>query len=396
MLLRNWIPALVLVFIFGAITRQPWPVAFSVAAGMVFTVMVLWRRRALERIAYQRRWTYRRGFPGEQLSVRIIAENRKLLPISWLRVIDLWPVAVGPQDETVLGPSHLPDSGELVNLYSLRWFHQIERSYQLLLRKRGVYQVGPVDLYSGDLFGMYVTEHKLEQFDRVTVFPELLALPALQLNTQDPFGDRRSTLRLFDDPTQPMAVREYRPDDSFRTIHWPATARTGALQVRVFQPVSAKVMMVCLNATTQPQFWLGVDSARLEYLIKVAATVIYQASQGGYSVGLLSNGTMAHSDQPFFIPPSRSPDHLATLLTALAAVTPFSTAPFPNYLAASVSRVPFGASLVVITAIVDSELNASLLQLKRYRSNTTLLAVTPQPAAPIPGIRAIHIEMPQP
>ena len=62
-------------------------------------------------------------------------------------------------------------------------------------------------------------------------------------------------------------------------------------------------MVVCLNVSTQLHYWLGVDSERLEYLVKVAATLVYQGIQDGYSVGLLSNGCLAHSDQPFHIPP---------------------------------------------------------------------------------------------
>ena len=395
MLLKNWAYALVLVFIIGALTQEPWPVAFAVAAGIVFFVMVSWRRHSLDRVRYHRCWTYRRGFPGEQLSVKVEVENRKLLPISWLNAVDLWPLNVAPTDESILAPSHLEDSGELVNLYSLRWFQRIERLYQLTLRRRGVYLIGPVELSSGDLFGMYETCVQVESQDRLTVFPELLPLADLLLPTQDPFGDRRTVRQLFEDPNQPTSIRPYQPEDSFRRIHWPATARTGSLQVKIFQPVSARVLIVCLNASTRAQFWLGVDSDRLEYLIKIAATLTYHAVLDGYSVGLLSNGCMAHSDQPFHIHPSRSTDHLATLLTALASVTPFTTAPFANYLAQSVPMIPYGASLLVVTALVTPELQASLLHIKRYRANTTLLSIAPKPPAPIPGIRIIHLDYPE-
>ncbi len=396
MLLKNWAYALVLVFIIGTLTQAPWPVAFAVAAGFVFFVMVSWRRHALDQVTYIRRWTYRRGFPGEQLTVKLEVENRKLLPVSWLNSVDLWPLDVGPTDPAILGPSHLQESGEMVNLYSLRWFQRIERLYQLTLRRRGVYLIGPVELSSGDLFGMYETSTRVEKQDRLTVFPELLPLADLLLPTQDPFGDRRTVRTLFEDLNQPMSIRPYQPEDSFRRIHWPATARTGSLQVKTFQPVSARVLMVCLNAATQAQFWMGIDSDRLEYLIKVAATLSYHAVLDGYSVGLLSNGCLAHSDQPFHIPPSRSTDHLANLLTALASVTPFTTAPFENYLVQSIPRVPYGASLLIVTAIVTPALQASLLHLKRYRANTTLLSVAAQPPAPIPGIRIIHLAYPEP
>ncbi len=395
MLLKNWVYTLLLVFIIGAMTREPWPVAFSVAAAIVLAVTVQWRRHALDGVHYRRFWTYRRGFPGEQLTVRIEVENRKLLPVSWLRVVDNWPQAAGPADDSILRASHLPEMGELINLYSLRWFQRIERQYQLTLRQRGTFLVGPAEVFSGDLFGMYETSQVFKGEDKVVVFPELLPLNSFLLPTQDPFGDRQSVRRLFDDPCQPMAIRPYQPEDGFRRIHWPATARTGELQVKVFQPISARVMMICLNVSTQHQFWLGVEQDKLEYLIKVAATLAYQGIQDGYAVGLLSNGCLAHSDQPFHIPPGRSTDHLALLLTALAGVTPFTIAPFEKYLVLAMPKVPYGASLVVVSALVSPALSDSLMRLNRYRSQTTLFTLAAEPLTAIPGVRTFQIKVPQ-
>jgi uncharacterized protein (DUF58 family) len=394
MLLRNWVYALLLVFLIGAMTRQPWPVAFSIAAAIVLTVTVQWRKHALDHIHYFRQWIYRRGFPGENLDVRVTVENRKLLPISWIKIVDPWPKAAGPEDETVLSASHIEEMGELVNIYSLRWRQRIERLYHLTLRRRGVYLIGPVELTSGDLFGMYETSQTIDRVDRVVIFPELLAFTSLPLPIQDPFGERSSPRRLFEDPTQSMAIRPYQPGDSFRQIHWNATARTGEMQVRVYQPVSARVLMLCLNASTQPLYWLGVDLDRLEHLIKITATLAYQGIQDGYAVGLLSNGCLAHSDQAFHLPPGRSTDHLAQLLTALASVTPFTTAPFETYLSHTMPKIPYGASLVVISALVSPDLCASLMQVNRYRGNTTLISLSSDPVPSIPGIRTIRMDYP--
>jgi hypothetical protein len=170
----------------------------------------------------------------------------------------------------------------------------------------------------------------------------------LNLQTEDPFGDKHTRRRLFEDPNRPMGVRDYHPEDEFRRIHWPATARTGQLQVKVYQPVSTQVMMVCLNVATFPHYWEGVYPALLEQLIKVTATLVYQNIQDGYSVGLVSNGCLAHADQPFHIPPGRSPRQLATLLQALAEVTPFITAPFEKYLLKSAPSIPYGATLILV------------------------------------------------
>src|SRR5512135_1994809 len=106
MLARSWGPVLVLVFLVGIFANQPWAVAFSVSVTLVVVAADYWKKHALVGVIYHRKWRYRRGFPGERLTVQVEVTNRKLLPISWLRVIDPWPLAVGTEDEGILAPSH--------------------------------------------------------------------------------------------------------------------------------------------------------------------------------------------------------------------------------------------------------------------------------------------------
>ncbi len=394
MVTSSWYLLLVMFIILGVVFEMPWLILFCTSVLGVLALSHVWNRYALKDVVYRRVWRYRRGFTGEQLPLRIEVENQKILPLSWLRVTDPWPKPVGPADEQILAPSHIPDQGMLVNLYSLRWFQRATRAYTLLLRQRGVYQVGPYTLDSGDLFGMYQTRAEVDQTDTITVFPDLLEFAALKLPTDDPFGDRRSRRRLFEDPNQPTGIRAYHPEDDFRRIHWPATARTGALQVKVYQPVSAQVMVVCMDVTTMPNHWLGTDPVMLEHLVKVCATIVYQGVQGGYAVGLYSNGCLAHADQPFRIAPGRSPQQLSILLQALAGVTSFVTGPFTAFLMRVMPRVPYGATLVLVTAFVTPELVETVLRLKPYRSHLTVICLGESCVDEIPGVTLAYFPLP--
>jgi uncharacterized protein (DUF58 family) len=386
-----WLQLLVFFFLGGVLFQLPWLVYFSAAVTLVIAIANLWRNQALNGIRYTRRFHYTRGFPGEKSEVQLTVVNDKLLPISWLRASDTWPVSAGPEDTEVLAPSYVPDIGFLVNLYSLRWRERITRAFPLRFRKRGVYEVGPLILEAGDLFGLYEQRQELHQPDLLVVFPEILPFAQLGLPTDDPFGDRRTQRPLFDDPTQTMGIRPYQSEDGFRRIHWPATARSGSLQVKVYQPVTARVMVLCLDVTTEEHYWLGYSPEILEHMLKVCATLAYQGIQDGYAVGLFANGCLAHSDQPFRILPGRSPDQLAVLLQALAGVIPFVTARFEIFLLHSMTEIPFGATLVLVTARVSEALQDTLLRLRRYRQHITLLTLQKEPPPALPGIHILHL-----
>ena len=389
--LKRWLPLFVVGIILGVVMRVPLLVTFILMLLLVLSLATWWQKRSLDGVKYHRRPFYKRAFPGERIPLQIEIENRKLLPLTWLRVQDPWPKAVGPEEDDVLAPTHLPDQGLLTNVFSLRWYERARRNYTLKFRKRGVYTVGPVKIESGDLFGIYERSERQDPVELLTVFPELIPFKDLHLPADDPFGDRRSRRRLYEDPNQPIGVRDYLPEDSFRRVHWPATAHTGQLQVKVFQPTSANIIVVCLNVSTFARHWEGTNPDLLEHVIKVAATLATKGIEDGYRVGLIANGCLAHADQPFRIPPGRSPKQLASLLGALAGVTPVVTGRFENFLIKQIPRVSYGANLLIVTGVTNPELFEALVQLKVHGRHISLLSFAEKPPKQVPGVRTFHM-----
>ncbi len=387
----TWWPFLVLIFLLGLLGGVYSLAAFALMLLIISAIAFWWKRHALDGVNVRRKFVYRRGFPNETLNMQVEAENRKFLPLPWLRVYDQVPVQVGPEDESAMRQTHVADIGALVSLFSLRWFERDRREYKMLLRERGVYRLGPASIESGDLFGLFEQIDPNGPVDYLTVFPKSLPFQAIQLPSGDPFGDRHTRRRLYEDPNQPMGVRDYRPEDDFRRIHWPATAHTGELQVKVYQPISARVLVVCLNVLTLKHYWEGTDPELLEYLVKVTAAIVQQALDDGYRVGLVSNGCLAHADQPFRVPPGRSPEHLATLLTALASVTPFVTGSFDRFLISEAPRLPYGATLFAITALTEDSLAEALIRMKQHGRRVVLLSFAPQKPPVMPGVVVHHI-----
>jgi uncharacterized protein (DUF58 family) len=388
---NRWLPLLGLIYVLGAVFRVQFLTTLSATLAVLIAITSWWRARSLDAVHYRRKPFFRRAFPGEQVALTIEVENDKLLPLSWLRVEDPWPLAVAPDEDGLLAPSHLPDQGLLTNVFNLRWFETKRRHYSLHFRQRGVYRVGPVRMQSGDIFGMYELSSEADRGEYLTVFPAILPVETLELPARDPFGDHRSRRKIFEDPNQPIGVRDYRPEDGFRRVHWPATAHTGQLQVKVYQPTAAQVAVVCMNASTFMRNWEGFYPELFERVISVSATLVDHFIEMGYQVGLISNGSLAHSDRPFNIPPGRSPRQLGRLLEALAGVTPMVMVPFESYLIREMPRVPYGASLLVVTAITTPELQDTLIKLKRHGRGIRLLSLAANPPQAIPDIPISHI-----
>ncbi len=386
-----WLPLLFLLFLIGIALQSQWLIYFSTTILVIFSVVHYWTTHALDRVHYRRSFRYRRGFPGEESPVTIEISNQKILPLSWLKTEDPWSLQIAPTDEALLAPSPIEGEGWLVNVANLRWFAKVRRRFSVRFGKRGVYYVGETRLSSGDLFGVSMTEKTIPNREYLTVFPALLPFEMLELQTEDPFGEARAKNTLFEDPTQFAGIRPYRPEDGFRRIHWAATARSGELQTKMLQPVSAHTLAVCLNLSTSEQFWLGYSSPLLEKLISVAATLCYYGIQHRYSVGLYANGCLANADQPFRIQPGETQQHLARLLEALAGITPYIPQSFEAFLTDSLPQIPYGTTLLIITGILPESLVETLMRLRTIRRRLLLYKTGDPPHVNLPGIRVIHV-----
>jgi len=387
----NWLPFLGIIFIAGILFRIPAFIYVPPAIAFLLLVSHYWNKSALQDVIYRRKWVYRKGFIGETLPVTVEVENKKPLPLLWLRILDEWPKAIAPKEDDSLTLTHKPDVGFLSNLVNLRWFSKSQHSYTLHLRSRGYYQIGPAVGSSSDLFSLAESEQTLAPAETVVVYPSLTEQNPLTHKTINPLGEQRAERKLLEDPNLPYGIRDYQTGDEFKRIHWNATARVGSLQTRLYQPVTSKVLMICLNVSTSEMIYGGFYPEVFEHLVRLSASLAYQSIQDRYAVGLLSNGGMIGGGKPFHIPPARSTHHLIKLLESLAGLQALTIARFENYLLHEMHSIPYGASLVVVTSILPMSLQVMLSRLQKYHHKVTLIYTGAQAVADLPGVRSYHV-----
>jgi uncharacterized protein (DUF58 family) len=370
--------------------------ALLVISALLLTVVPLawwWARSSLKGIAYERVLGERRVFVGEVVELTLRIANEKLLPLGWLSVEDRWSLALPLQDGEIY-PSPSGQMGFFRSAFAVRWFQRISRQYRLRCTRRGFYPFGPVHLGSGDIWGLFRREAMLDHLDWLIVFPQVLSLEALGFPPKEPLGETKAEWRIFEDPSRAVGIRDLRPEDGFRRIHWKASARRQALQVKVFEPTTSRNLVVFLNVATFARHWEGTKPLLLEKAIAVTASVASHGVEERYLVGLMANGSIPHSDQPIKVLPSRRPDQLGRILEALAAVTSFTTSTLESLMLTESPRLPWGATLVIVTAVVTDDLLSALVRLHDVGRRLVLVSLEEDPpysAYLPPGITTHHL-----
>ena len=388
-----WIGLAILLLMIGFLVGQG---ALPVLSALLLTIVALswlWNRLALAGLEYTRQFGVSRAFAGEVVALTVSLTNRKFLPLAWVHVEDRVPLKL-PFLDARIAATEQPTIGALSHLTATRWFERVNWHYRIECKHRGFYFFGPARLRSGDIFGLFTSAFTLLPQSRLIVYPRLIPLAELGFPGKHPFGERRVRANMFEDPSRTVGVRDYYPEDPFKRIHWKATARRNALQVRVLESSIVPQLAVFLNVNTFEKHWHGTDTALLERMVSVAASIADNAAQQKFAVGLIANGSVPHSDQSIKMMPGRAPGQLLKILEALAAITGFPTAEFNQLLIAESSRLSWGATMVVVSCIVNDKLLASMLRLHDAGRRLALVSMdsTFSGEDDVEGIKVFHLD----
>ena len=360
--------------------QQIWPVAaitvavIGVAAGEIVVALVgsavliagfiarWWGRNVLRHLTVSQTIAPTHAFVGETLDLTVRLENRKLLPLPWLRVRMTFPEVLPPHGYA-LEPSGMSKLSFLFRMTGMRWYERLTWRYRVPLKLRGYYEFGETQLQSGDLFGVFRRQRIDPGPNKLWVYPEVVELPRLGIPQLRPHGDARGGQRIFEDPTRLRALRDYQSGDALKRVDWKATARRQALQSRVYDPSSSPVAVVALNVSTLPDAWQGFYGDVFERAVSVAASLASAYVEERTPVGLLANCTYPNQDATIRVPASRAPGHLLRIFEALAMADVFTLVSMDRLLEEEGRRLPFGSSLALVTAVVTPRLEAALVRL---------------------------------
>jgi uncharacterized protein (DUF58 family) len=333
----------------------------------------IWTRRSLGQVRAEREFS-ERAYSGDNVTARLTVHNEGWLPVPWLKVHESLPVEL----------SSPPFLGEVaaLNPYGCRTF-----SYSLDCRRRGYYTVGPLILEAGDLLGVTGPRQVQIEAEHLIVYPRVVSLEELGLPTRSPMVALRAPTPLFEDPSRVMGVRDYRQGDSPRRIHWTATASTGQLLVKHYDPSIARETLIYLDLGRQDYEQRRRYTAT-ELAIVVAASIAnHIIVNEGLSVGLATEAwdPLAAAQIRFLLPPRSGRAHLMNLLEVLARIEVGDATPFPDLLRRESVELPWGATLAVIAGRESEPLFDSLVYLRRAGFAVVLILV--QPTHPSEHIR---------
>jgi len=371
-----WLFITLILLFFGLLLRQG-PLIL-VAASLVLAEILtrLWERYGLSRVTYHRRLSSLRVFCGEEVQLEVEVANGKPLPLPWIEIEDEIPESITLLTGKAF-PSSSPGRMEITHLFPMMWYEKVKRCYRVCCPQRGFYTFGPARIVTGDLLGLAASETNYLGADNLIVYPKIVPLENLGIPSAHLSGEVLTKKRVYEDPILTMGIRDYRSGDSLKRIHWKSSARTGQLQTKMFEPSTTMDMGIFLDVRTTMPPMFGTMPHLTELGIIAAASMCYHAMMEGFRVGLYINEWRYQAGEAIRIPPSQHTEQLPHMLENLAKIDPAPNEcmPMPTLVLREGTSLPWGSTVVVISAAPTEGLLSSLHKVRKAGRMVALVIV---------------------
>ncbi len=364
--MRDYLPLIILLILIAGLARADKALVLLYLVAILMLAARWLSRRVIRRVSFERTLSSR-AFLEQPVPVTLTVSNQSLLPLVWLQIHESLPV------EMVV-PGHY---GQVISLGSRK---AAQLSYTLRPHKRGLFQIGPARLSTGDLFGMDHEVCKEIPAATLTVYPRIVSLKALGLPARSMFGSIRDKNPIYEDPSRPFNKRIYQTGDSLRKVDWKATAALGSLQVKLFEASKALELAIFLDLNPASYDFIH-HYDQTELAIVAAASVANLAVRQKHAVSLITNGQDPLSENlPLISPPLKKGNaQLIYLLEILARLQCATSESFPALLRRASAALPWGATLLLVTGQLPDELLDELIRARRRGFNPTVMNIGQYP-----------------
>lgn len=313
-------------FMFAALVAV---IAVSYAATRLSSRAVRWGRRVEDRV-----------FEGEPFRVSIELRNMGRIPRFVVSVRDSLSRFLRSEDPVEAVVPQLWPGEEIALCYEVRAL------------KRGAHVLGPLQISVSDPFGVFQRNIPLQEQGEAVVYPRPVPLGGEvgRSGSEVRGGATGERARGSESGLEFYGIRDYRPGDELRRIHWPATAHHGRLTVLEFDRGGSENLVVLLDTKAGTEFGTGAETS-LDVGVRVAASLIHWVLESEGMACLAMDSAVGVR----WLAADRL-DREYEMLEVLARAKAEGRMTVSELLAWSMPYLPADAHVWIVTAAVDADL----------------------------------------
>ena len=323
----------VLVILALLLPHRNWTMMLVAVSGVI-ALSYYWMRALAQEIEATRSVNARWVAVGDLLSETFELTNHSRVPLLWAEVVDESNVP-GYRAASVraAGPRQM-----------VRWREQA------VCQRRGRFLLGPWMLRTSDPFGLFELTIRYPDTQEIVIHPPIHTALPVPLPSGFGSGERRSLRRREQALVNVASVRDYRPNDPLKHIHWRSVAKHNRLVVRQFDEDSGGDVWILVDLFKEAQVGQGSDGTE-EHAVLLAASLAAKGLAVNRPVGLAAYGA-----EPQLVAPNHGEGQRWQILRSLALISAeTSHTPLAQALTDMQRLAKRGSALLVITADISAE-----------------------------------------
>ena len=253
--------------------------------------------------------------PGAPFKVQAIITNKSRMPVSYLAVREIFPLAAELPEDTLFETKK--DGFYVENVCRVRGRQRKRLMLDTSIRKRGVHSFKGDSIAFGDFLGFREVSKRVSTRQEIVVYPERLECPHLTDALTSFFGDVAAKRYLIRDPILAAGCREYTGREPMKDIHWLQSARRGELMVREFEYSRQLSVNVILSVNEIDP----LDNEGLDDCCAAARSICESLLAKGAPVVFFTNALLQRREDKSIWKCEVFPEHTGGLLEGLGRIS---------------------------------------------------------------------------
>lgn len=325
-------------------------------------------RHALDNVTYDTYPSKTSTQPDEVFEIITVIENKKRLPVSFLKIQESLPYDLEAKNGVVLRRD--TELSRLTTSTFLKPKQRLERRFEASLPRRGRYFLHGATLYGGDFLGLKHMHDYYPVLREIVVIPRELEGVKIGKTLGDFLGDMSVNRFIMEDPVLTLGFREYTGREPQRAISWTQSARMGQTMVKNYDHTLDLSVTVLLNVAHG-----DIENAheKIEACFSAAHSVCKALEEQRIKYGLITNATAAGAIGLWSqVGDGLGDVHLSTILEGLGRATYLSTDTFEAIAGRALRRDEAGRSYIVITPELNEHDAATISRLESLKGGRVL------------------------
>ncbi len=348
-------------------------IGLIIGLALLYGAYCFLRAKALKKISYTRQFSEKGSYQGDEILLIETITNKSLLPLFFV-TIDYYIYNQLQYDGYELSRDENMQFATS-RFFLILPFMRIKRKHRIKLLKRGYYELDTITA------SCTKAERRIFAPAKVYVYPALMKTDDLPIPASTLQGDANSRTWLIKDPFSLSGIREYRFGDSFNSINFKATARSGKLgfegiRVNNRDFCSNRNLMVYLNFQTDGSSPIAGDyyERLMEKGLSYSAAILREAFEYGYRVGFSANSTLSSGETHIYYPMTQGAVNYEEILRQMALVTlREGGSSFTSIIKNDIIRGMCDSEVLIISTYCNETIDSAANQLRRYGNNVTII-----------------------